>query len=264
MKDIYNLLYEELSSNNGISVVKEEDRNFVIKTMTDYCYAMSKLTGRGEDFYFNKIKNIGLIRFSLTDPDVEFFSPKSHCQNFNFYSEFNGKNICGIVVSDEMKENRCYDLMHQLTHFIIETDIDNNEIRNRTDFFEDSNNRLKEGIVEKITQDAWDIFYKNIESPGSKESRYFVEYEVATVLMDVMGNADFLKLIVDNPTIILEKMKSISYQNTNLFDYIEKELEPLVPFRGKNEKQSVDVYGILESVEAISDCSKQLVLKMRR
>lgn len=255
---------EKLSSNNNLLVVKEEDREFVIKTINDYCFAMSKLTDRTEEFYFNKIKNIGLIRFSLTDPDVELFSPKSHCQNFNFYSELNGKSICGIVVSDKHIENRSYDLMHQLTHFIIETDIDNNEIRNRDGFFEDSNNRLKEGIVEKITQDAWELFYKNIESPGSRESRYFVEYAIATVLMDVMGKAEFLSLIVDNPTVILEKMKSISYQDTNLFDYIEKELQPLVPLRGKNEKQSIDVYSILESVEAISDCSKQLVLKKRR
>lgn len=56
-----------------------------------------------------------------------------------------------------------------------------------------------------------------------------MEIGIVTVLIDMMEKKNFFSEIFENPNIIIDKLKSdIDYEDTNLYDYLEKQMDPLL------------------------------------
>ncbi len=260
MPNIYGEVHQRLiKGNDKFKTVLEEDKFLAVKAIGDYCRGASILTNRPIEYFSRRIESIDIIRFDENDDDLLELSVKNiNCRSYNFFKN----NQYGIVVKAKTSSDKEYTLMHELTHFFIKTSEDENgDIYFRETSPEDSNQRLDEGITEKITQDVWDKAYPDKESLGSKESRYLMEIQIATVLMDIMGKNGFLDLILDNPKKIVDKLRSIKYQDSNLFDYLEDQMEPLVEFRGRKEDNAC--FDIMNSFEALSDCHKVLKLEKK-
>lgn len=256
-------IYEKL--NNKIvnekkeyNTVLDEDKFIVIKTIGNYCRGISDITGIPIEYFINKIELIDIIRFSESDETLEKLSIKeSSCRSYNFFKN----NKYGIVVKADTTSDKEYTLMHELTHFFINVEEKGNMLELRNNLPENSNKRLDEGITEKITQDIWDDIYPEEISIGFRENRYLMEIQVAEILIDTMGKNEFIEQIIKNPKIIIKKLKEINYKNTSFFDYVEKEMQPLVKYRGRNE-QKLD-FDILNIFEALSDCHDELKLEKK-
>ena len=81
--------------------------------------------------------------------------------------------------------------------------------------------------------------------------------------MDTMVKEMFLKTIIKDPNILFDKVSSISYKDDNLLNYIDKNMKPLIKYRGEYDMEDVNSESILDSFEAISDCNKMLKLEKK-
>lgn len=236
-------------------VVEDNNLDLVVDTINIYCNGLSKLTGIDVSYFQNIIKKIDFIRFSI-DNELKKLEVENDCKTYNF----NKNNKTGIIVK-EVDECRMVDgLTHEMTHFFIKFYVDSNLLSERNLNLDEKSSRLYEGICEFINQETWHKINPEKETIGEMEDKYWIEVQVASFLMDSMNKNLFLKNIFTDPNCIFDKIKNIKYQNTNLLNYIDTQLKPLIPLKGVYNKDEVGDVDILDSFEAICDCGKMLKL----
>lgn len=179
------------------------------------------------------------------------------CKSFNFHVS----EKFGIVVDEKDLEHQQYRLTHEMTHFFIKYTLDeDHQLKERNLLLDEEKSRLYEGITESITQQTWKLMNPLEESVGSLEDLYLFECEISDILMETMNKKLFLKYIFENPNFVLGKIKSISYKNDNLLNYLDKQMKPLIFYRGEYDKDDLEDFDILDGFEAICDCGSQLKL----
>ena len=78
-----------------------------------------------------------------------------------------------------------------------------------------------------------------------------------------MGKEKFLETIIKNPNILFDKISSISYKDDNLLNYIDKNMKPLIKYRGEYDIEEINSDSILDSFEGIVVCNKMLKLEKK-
>ena len=241
-------------------VVIGEDLDLILETIVNHIDGLSKLTRISIDYYLDIIKKIDYIRFSSSDPDIlKLNIDDRNCRSYHFYVN----NHSGIVINEKNTCYRQYDLTHELDHFFIINYVNNSLLVSRDLHIDEKNSRLYEGIVEFITQSVWNLLEPTKESIGEKESRYFFEIQIASILIDTMGKEKFLETIIKNPNILFDKISSISYKDDNLLNYIDKNMKPLIKYRGEYDIEEINSNSILDSFEGIVVCNKMLKLEKK-
>lgn len=257
ISNIYDNVLSFISNNENYQSMDENNKVLVINTISDYCKGASTVMNMPIDYFFNKITKINTIKFFSDEPEDLFTT------NINYRSEnFFKNNEYVIIINEASPDDKKYNLMHELTHFFINTELKDNNIVLRNIISENNNNRLNQGIIETVTQSIWDFVYPKKISYGFTKGLYLVEIQIVTILIDMMGKERFFSEIFKNPNIIMDKLKSIDYEGTNLFKYLEKQLDPLVKYRGVDEHKAN--FDILSSFQALSDCNKMLKLENRK
>ena len=236
-------------------VVESNNLDLVVDTINIYCKGLSKLTGIDVFYFQNIIKKVDFIRFSVDD-ELKQLEVENDCRTYNF----NKSGKIGIVVK-ETDECRMVDgLTHEMTHFFMKFYTDSNSLIERNLDIDEKDSRLYEGICEFINQEAWHKINPDRITIGEKEDKYWIEVQGASLLMDSMNKDIFLENIFSNPNVIFDRMRQVPYNDTNLLNYIDNQLKPLISLRGRYKKSDVENFDILDSFEAICDCGKMLKL----
>lgn len=255
-------LYQELRDNyQRKKVVKEENLDFVVNTIISYSKGLSELTKIDSNYFIEIMGKIDFIEFLKEKTSKETLEEIPNCHRS---ISFERNNQFGIYIDDNRLPYQEDGLVREMVNICIQYKKDQSgNLENRNlDFRKDS--RLYEGLLETICQRTWKILKPEEESIGEVEDRYFMEVQIASILIDTMGKKEFLEHVFLNPNLILDKMKSTTYQGQSLLNYLDCQMIPLIPYHGDYKESHIKSVDILNSFEAICDCGDFLKLKSRK
>lgn len=253
-------IYQELKiSYQNRNVVLEKKLDFVLTTIMFFAKGLSKLTKIDPSYFIEIMNQINFIEF-LEEDSKEFLEKKPDCHRT---ISFERNHQLGIYVDDTRLSYQEDGLAREMVNICIQYGKNKNgNLENRNlNFRKDS--RLYEGLLETISQKTWKILKPDEESVGEMEDRYFMELQIADILIDTMGKKEFLKHIFLNPNLILEKMRGIRYQGESLLNYLDQQMRPLIPYHGDYKEAHIKSVDLLNSFEAICDCGNSLKLESK-
>lgn len=257
MEKIYQELKENYQTRN---VVLEEKLDFVVTTMMNYAEGLSKLTKIDAAYFIEIMSRIDFIEFLEEKKTKESLEEIPDCHRT---ISFLKNHQFGIYIADTRLPYQEDGLIREMINICIQYKKNQEgKLENRNlNFRKDS--RLYEGLLETISQKTWKQLKPEEESIGEVEDRYFMEVQIADILIDTMGKKQFLENIFLNPNLILDKMKSCLYQGETLLNYLDQQMSPLIPYHGDYKEVHMKSIDLLNSFEAICDCSDSLKLKSK-
>lgn len=238
--------------------VEEKHLDWVVDTIMTYSKGLSQLTGIDSSYFVHIMEQLDAIYF--LDDDRELIT------DFDCYRtcSFQSNNKTGIFVNDCRREYQIDGLTREMVNICIQYFLDNDGCLKNRNLPIKNESRLYEGIVETVSQQTWNILNPEQESLGEKQFRYFMEVQIADTLIDTMKKTSFLNTIFVKPEMIVEKIEEIPYEETNLLDYLESQMRPLIPYHGDYEGSDIESVNLLNSFEAICDCGALLSLKSKK
>lgn len=242
-------------------VVEEKKLDWVVNTILTYSGGLSKLTGIDSSYFIHIMGRLDAIYFQDDEKNRRDLIVALDCYRTCIFQD---DNKIGIFINDCRKEYQIDGLIHEMTNLCIQYFLDDKNCLKNRDLPIKSDSRLYEGIIETITQQTWNILNPEQESLGERELHYFMEVQIADTLIDTMQKSSFLNMVFSNPKVIVDKIKGISYEKTNLLDYLDAQMKPLIPYHGDYGKRDIESVNLLNSFEAICDCGRLLSLQCKK
>ncbi len=127
-------------------------------------------------------------------------------------------------------------------------------------------NCLRDGLAETIAVRIADRDETLFDSDRRLYNEHWLEYQVASTLVDVIGEKEGSICALKKPDLLGELLHSVEYQGTNLLDFLNRNLDKASrDYRYRIQFGETDYTDeALDCFEAISDCSDKLQLPRER
>lgn len=257
MKLVEKIEKEVCTKKNGVDVVLEKEKESIVSIICKFIETVSDYSERiDEDILIKKIAALDLIRFEY-DKDVDFLLDGIESSS-NFHREIDSDSYNGIVLFKDFDEEGIHTFFHLLMHQIIENEVRENEVYHREFIDLKLDNKLKEGFIESFSEVIWNKAFPSIDCPGMEDDKYFAESQIMGIMSDIMGAKRTFDTLVAEPEQLIDALESTEYKGESLGDYLEGQLNSV---NIVNKKRISLNSRIINCVEAISDCSSDLVIE---
>lgn len=123
------------------------------------------------------------------------------------------------------------------------------------------NKELGHNINYGLLENFLNIILKQTYNKPSLQNNHFVEAYVTSILIDFLGEKESLILFLTKQDSAIEMLKSLSYEDKSLLDYLKHELKKAEIYNHLSIEKLAQSKAIVNCCEALSDCKDKLVFK---
>ena len=125
----------------------------------------------------------------------------------------------------------------------------------------DSNNKelgldINNGLIECFLDNILQVAYNR----KALKSKYIIECNIIDILLNFIGMDKSIILFLTKQDVIINKLKTIDYDKTNLLDYLKKQLNEARIYNCLNEN-NLTTNEIINCCEALSDCKELIYIE---
>ena len=115
---------------------------------------------------------------------------------------------------------------------------------------------INNGLIECFLDNILQVAYNR----KALQSKYIIESNIIDILLNFIGMDKAIILFLTKQDVIINKLKTIDYEKTNLLDYLKKQLNRARIYNCLNKRNST-TDEIINCCEALSECKKLIYVE---